>query len=110
MTLFARQASGKYRTLAPIRAEFGTQAAGLFLEVPAGFVFDVSVPRLARWLVNPHDARFLQAAALHDYALHRLGWSRELAAAPFGLALRNADVSRFKRLASVLAVIVWKWK
>lgn len=100
----------RYRALAPIRAQLGTPAAGLFLEVPPGFEFDVSVPRGLRWLIDPHDPRFLAAAALHDFALHRLGWPREVAAAPFGHALRVARVSRLKRLAMVLAVIVWRWR
>lgn len=110
MSRFIHLGGGKYQARAPIRSEIGGQSAGLFLEVPAGFVFDVSVPRPLRWLVDPHDARLLAAAALHDYALHRLGWPREVAAAPFGAALRAAGVSRAKRLAMVLAVIVWKWR
>lgn len=110
MMLFRHLRGIRYRAQAPVRAELGTPLGGLFLEVPAGFEFDVSVPRLFRWLIDPHDPRFLEAAALHDFALHRLGWPRELAAAPFGFALRQADVSRVKRLAMVLAVIIWKWR
>jgi len=80
------------------------------LSVPVGFEFDVSVPWYLRWLIDPHDDRFLEAASLHDFALHELKWSREVAAAPFGHSLRQNGVSRIKRLAMVLAVIVWKWK
>lgn len=98
-----------YITRAQIRHELGAGHSGLVLIVPAGFRFDVSVPRPLWPVFDPHDPRYLVAAALHDYALHRLRWSREAAAAPFGEALRAAGVGRVRRLAMVLAVIVWRW-
>jgi len=37
------------------------------LTVPAGFVFDgASIPRAARWLIDPFDARVVRAAGPHD--------------------------------------------
>ncbi|NSY36881.1 DUF1353 domain-containing protein [Leisingera sp. ANG59] len=98
-----------YVTTEPVSWEIGRPGSGLKLRVPAGFRFDVSVPRWARWVFDPHDPRYLLAAALHDYAIHRLDWCRVSAAAPFSEALRAAGVSRVRRLAMVLAVIIHKW-
>lgn len=83
---------------------------GFRMRVPRGFIFNVSIPLPLRWLLSPHDHRFLEAAALHDYALHELRWPREMAAAPFGQSLRRARVGRVRRLFMVLGVIMWKWQ
>lgn len=99
-----------YRTTETLTFQHGAGVNIVTMIVPRGFAFDVSVPRPVRWLFDPHDPRFLRAAALHDYALHRLDWPREIAAAPFGESLRRDGVSRVKRLAMVLAVIVNKWR
>lgn len=107
---FHRLSGRRYRLVEPATVTIGGENAVIQIEAPRGFEFDVSVPRLLWWLIDPHDDRFLRAAALHDYALHRLGWPREVAAAPFGHVLRENGVSRAKRLAMVLAVIVWRWK
>ncbi|MCP3878342.1 MAG: DUF1353 domain-containing protein [Sulfitobacter sp.] len=80
------------------------------LTVPAGYPFEPSIPCWARWWLPPHDPRFLRAAALHDYAIHNLEWSRERAAVPFSEALREQGVEKTKRLAMVLAVIAHKWR
>lgn len=77
--------------------------------VPAGFTFDVSVPRLLRWLLNPHDRRLLKAAALHDHMLEA-GWSRITAGAEFHNALKADEVTAWRRLAALLAVLVWKFE
>ncbi|MCJ8335050.1 MAG: DUF1353 domain-containing protein [Epibacterium sp.] len=77
--------------------------------MPPGFAFDVSIPWWAGWVFDRHDPRYLKAAALHDYALHSLGWGRVGAAAPFSEALRAAGVGRWRRLAMVLAVTIYKW-
>lgn len=95
--------------LIPQRLDVTGDGGSLEVEVPEGFVFEVSIPWYLHWLLDPHDDRFLRAAAFHDYALHKLGWPRELAAAPFGLALREDEVGEWTRLAMVLAVIVRKW-
>ncbi|WP_299945376.1 DUF1353 domain-containing protein [uncultured Ruegeria sp.] len=100
----------RYCTAQPVHLRVEQGTALFKMDVPEGFVFDVSVPRPLRWLFDPHDERFLPASALHDYALHELKLSRLWAAAPFGYALRQQGVSRIKRLAMVLAVIVWRWK
>lgn len=99
-----------YRVTAPLRWEVGRVGSGLWLEVPAGRVFDVSVPRLARCLFSPHDPRFRKAAALHDEALHHLRWSRLTAGAEFAEALRADGVGRLRRLVMWLAVSLWRWQ
>lgn len=104
----ARRGTG-YVTTEPVAWEIGRQGSGLKLRVPAGFWFDVSVPGWAKWAISPHDPQYLLAAALHDYAVHRLGWGRVSAAAPFSEALRAAGVSSTRRLVMVLAVIIHKW-
>ena len=78
--------------------------------VPAGFRFQVSIPRFCGWALNPHDARYLKAAALHDYAVHEKQWPRVRAAVPFSEALRAENLGRMHRLAMVLAVIIWKFR
>jgi hypothetical protein len=98
----------RYRVVKPLRWEVGSEGSGLWLEVPPGRVFDVSVPRLARWLFNPHDPRFRRAAALHDEMLV-LGWSRLTAGAEFAEALRADGVGAGCRFAMWLAVSLWRW-
>lgn len=109
LTRFKRLSGRRYRVTRPVGLVIGGGSGLVQMAVPVGFEFDVSVPRLLWWLFDPHDDRFLEAAALHDFALHELNWAREVAAAPFGHSLRQNGVSRIKRLAMVLAVIVWKW-
>ena len=98
-----------YITTAPLFWELGRKGSGLWLQVEPGFGFDVSVPVLLRWLFDPHDPRYLKAAALHDFALLD-GWDRVSAAAAFAGALAAVGVGRGERLAMVLAVIVWRWR
>ncbi|MFV1527610.1 DUF1353 domain-containing protein [Phaeobacter sp. JH209A] len=99
-----------YLTTQQIAWEIGAAGSGLFLYVPADFPFNVSIPWWALPVFSRHDPRYLRAAALHDYALHRLGWGRVSAAAPFSEALRADGVSRVRRLAMVLAVTIHKWR
>lgn len=100
----------RYVTTAPVRWEIGVKGSGLWVSVPAGFRFDVSIPWWAGLAFDRHDPRYLRAAALHDFALHRLRWGRVSAAAPFSEALRADGVSRVRRLAMVLAVTIHNWR
>ena len=101
--------NGKYRTTRPLRWEIGVKGSGLWITVPVGFTFDVSIPSGLQWLMDPHDARYRKAAALHDYAIHELEWPRVAAASLFSEALRAQGLGRAHRLAMVLAVIIWKF-
>jgi len=89
--------------------ELGNIGSGLWLHVPVGFVFDVSIPRFLRWLFNPQDERYRKAAALHDYALF-LGYNRISAASLFWAALKvRDDVGGVERTVMTLGVILWRW-
>jgi len=105
---WSRREGEKYVTVLPLPWEVGVKGSGLWLRVPPGFVFDLSIPRALRWLFDPHAAKFRKPGALHDYALH-LGWDRVSAAAAFADALKASGVGRMERLVLVLAVILWRW-
>ena len=77
--------------------------------VPAGYVFELSVPLALRWLFNPHDARHHKAAALHDHMLEQ-GWSRITAGAEFHDALNASGVPAWRRFLMLLAVLVWRFE
>ena len=57
--------------------------------VPANFRFNVSVPEKYYWFVDPHDERYFEAAAVHDYLLANLHWSKFRAAFPWDRHLRG---------------------
>ena len=98
----------KFRTTKDVCWEIGSKGSGLWLVVPTGYEFDVSVPRLMRWIYDPKDARYLKAAALHDWALD-LGWDAVSSAAAFSEALRADGVGRMRRLSMVLAIVWYKF-
>jgi len=100
---------GDYLTDADLRWDLGKEGSGLTYTVPAGFRFDVSVPRILQWAFNPNDRRFLKAAALHDHMLES-GWSRIESAAVFHEALKADGVQRWRRLAMFLAVALWRYR
>jgi hypothetical protein len=77
--------------------------------VPAGFEFDVSVPRWLWWIFNPREQAYLKGAALHDHMLIH-GWSRLTAAAEFHNALKADGVRLWRRLAMFLATALWRYE
>lgn len=77
--------------------------------VPAGFEFDVSIPRWLWWLFDPREQAFLKGAALHDHMLIH-GWSRLTAAAEFHNALKADGVRLWRRLAMFLATALWRYE
>lgn len=99
----------RYEALQELRWEVGAKGSGLFIIVPRGFIFDVSIPRLLRWAMDPHDRRFLKAAALHD-AIRGDGWDRVTAGAIFHAALKADGVGRLERLFMWLAVSLYRWE
>ena len=98
-----------YRTLFPIEWEVGCRGSELRVSVPARTLFNVSTPPGLRWLVSPHDQRFMKAAALHDHLLAQ-GWDRLTAGAIFAEALRAERVPSPLRLIMWLAVSLYKWR
>jgi hypothetical protein len=93
---FAPCDHGRYRLQSPLNWRIGGPLVEHLAIIPAGFTFDSSVPVALRWLLSPHDPRFLLAACVHDWLLER-GYGRAQAAAewhdgaraggaPYGLA------------------------
>lgn len=99
-----------YITVKEVPWEVGRKGSNLWLIVPDGYTFNVSIPRCLWWLLSPQDPRFLAAACLHDYALHVETWDRVSAAAGFSDALKAMGVGRWTRLAMVLSVIAYRWR
>ena len=97
-----------YRLIRPLVWRIGSSDGPVYT-VPVGFEFDMSVPVGLRWLFDPHRADFHKAAALHDHMLAQ-GWSRITAAAEFHNALQADGVSAWRRLAMLIAVIVWRFE
>jgi hypothetical protein len=98
-----------FRVVRPVEWEIGRKGSGLWVIVPLNYVFDVSIPALLRWAFDPRDPRYLKAAALHDWALEQ-GWDGVSSAALFSDALKADGVGFFRRLAMVLAVVVYKFR
>lgn len=96
-----------YRLSRPLDWRIGHIDGPMYV-VPAGFEFDVSVPRLLRWLFDPHRPDFHKAAALHDHML-QADWSRITAAAEFHNALKADAVSAWRRLVMLIAVMLWRF-
>lgn len=96
-----------YRLTQPLVWRIGHENGPVYT-VPAGFEFDMSVPRFLRWLFDPHRSDFHKAAALHDHML-QAGWSRITAGAEFHNALKADGVTAWKRLVMLIAVLIWKF-
>ncbi|KIT17459.1 DUF1353 domain-containing protein [Jannaschia aquimarina] len=97
-----------FRTIKPIFWEVGRKGSRLWVIVPIGYDFDVSIPVWARWLFDPRDPRYLKAAALHDWLLDD-EWERVTAGGIFNRALRADGVGVLRRLAMTLAVVLFRF-
>ena len=97
-----------YRLDTPINWHIG-HAEGPLYTVPSGFEFDVSVPKIFRWVFNPHRKDFHKAAALHDHML-KSGWSRATAASEFYNALKADNVEFITRFVMFISVLLWRFK
>lgn len=120
-----------YQSIRPLSWEVGVMGSGLIVTVPAGTVFDVSIPQPPKrpkvfllwpfWIVpfillklvnsifNPHNPKFLKAAALHDVMLTS-GWARTTSGAEFHEALKADKVAMWRRLSMWLAVSLFKYR
>lgn len=98
-----------FRLTEPLTWAIGKADSGMEYTVPAGFIFDVSIPVWLRWAFNPTNRHFLKAAALHDHMLF-YGWSRIQAAAVFHDALKASGVSVWRRLTMFIAVALWRYQ
>jgi len=99
---------GGFKTTDWLSWHIGRVDSGQRLTVPPGFYFDVSVPFLLHWLFDPHDPRYLKAAALHDWGLCD-GWDRRTIGAIFHEALLADGVPAWRRLLMWLAVSVRRY-
>lgn len=100
---------GRLVTLSPVEWWVGRDDSGTLITVPAGFVFDVSIPLGLTWLFDPFDRRYFRASCLHDWLLID-GWNRITAGAVFHEALTAEDISLFRRLCMWLAVSLFKYR
>ena len=98
-----------YRVTQPIEWLVGSVETGATYTIPVGAQFDVSVPRYARWLCNPHNPKYFKAAALHDHFLS-IGWDRFTAGAQFHQALKADGVPKLRRALMALAVLFFKYQ
>ena len=104
-TGWLRGPGGRYATTAPVAWDIGKLGSGWVLTIPAGFMFDSSVPRWAQWCFDPHEPRWLLAAAVHDCLLAQ-GHDRAFAACEWLRAARAMD--RRKRVWVAFAgVFLW---
>ena len=98
----------KYLSSEPISFDLGKLGSNLTYVVPSGFEFDVSIPRGLRFILSPHNPKYLKAAAIHDHML-KANWDRPTAGGVFQAALKVSGVSSSTRLTMFFAVTLWKW-
>ena len=75
--------------------------------MPAGHVFDLSVPWALRWIVSPHNPKLLRMAAWHDWWLKNLKYDRGVAAAEARLIARADGVEAWYSHVLHLAMLIW---
>lgn len=109
MSHFIPQEGIKYKVEKPLAWEVGApNTLGCIVRVPAGFRFEVSIPWMFRWLMSPHDPRYLRAACFHDFLLS-VGWSRPTAGGVFEEVLEEDGVGKWERRIMWRAVVAVKW-
>jgi len=82
--------------------DIGFYKTGSGFTVPAGFEFDLSVPRLIAWALPVDHMRL--AAAMHDYARQQPSWPLWFTNLIFLDAMRARGVSEPARTLAWLAV------
>jgi len=109
MTRFTGLPDRRFVVVEELIWEVGREGSGALITVPAGFVFDVSIPPGARWVFDPSDPAYLKASAVHDRLLIER-WDRVTAGAVFHEILRTQDISLTRRLVMWLAVSLWRYR
>jgi|TARA_R110000851_G_scaffold216661_1_gene369629 hypothetical protein len=111
MKVYYKKIEGTHRYILekPIVWDIGFKGNDKKEVVPAGFVFDVSVPWVARWLFNRNNPRYFIAAALHDHLLN-IGYDRVSAAGAFNHGLLARKVPYIARLVMTLGVAFFKFR
>ena len=106
---YAAGAGCAFVTVRPVSWCIGRAGSGMRLEVPAGFSFDVSVPRPLAWAFDPRAPEYLRAACVHDWLLADR-WHRITAGAVFAEVLAADGVPAWRRLVMWLAVSLYKFR
>lgn len=104
-----KRVGDRYRLRALLIWEIGNKGSGWKLEIPAGFEFESSVPRLLRWIVSPHHRSWLLAAAVHDRLLAE-GFDKAFAAGEWlraVRAMRAQDSKAWLALPAYYGVVIW---
>ena len=105
--MFERGEVRRWRTARPIEWQIGRKGSGRWITIPAGREFESSVPRWARWFLDPDDPRFLLAAAVHDYMLEVGIYGPAQAAAEWYDAALAGLAPGWKARLSFLAIAAW---
>lgn len=90
----------------------GKKDSGWKLVIPAGFVFDITVPKLLRGLVSQHHRPWFLASAIHDY-LMKSGFDRAFAAGEWyraARAMKSVDDKKHLVYAAYLGIIFFTVK
>ena len=99
-------AGDRYVLTAPLVWEVGRRGSGWMYVVPAGFAFDLSVPRLLTWLVSRHYRAWLLPAALHDHLLAQ-GFDYAFAGGEWRRAADFFDPGNRLNLPALLGITLW---
>lgn len=106
-TSFSRlDGTAKYHLDAPLLWRIGAKHSEWELVIPAGTIFDITIPCYARLFLSPHDPKILPAAAVHDELLKR-GFDPAFAAAEFRRAARARGCSPFWGWVLFLSTLLW---
>jgi len=98
-----------YKTTKEVVWEVGRKGSNLFVVVPEGYYFNVSIP-IPFWpIFSPHDPKFLKAACVHDWTIDA-EWDRVTAGGLFSDALKADRVNIIKRFFMVGAVTFFKFR
>ena len=91
--------------------DIGAKGSGWQLVIPAGTKFDISVPRVLEWALNPHDKKVLLAAAVHDELLIR-GHDAAFSSSEFRRAAVARGCSHMWAWVLFLTTFMWtvKWR
>ena len=100
----------RYRVISTLHWELIRPGSDIWISVPVGYEFDVSIPKYMWWLMSPSNPRFHKAACMHDYLLEVKQLDRVAACVAFSEALRASGVWKPKRLIMVLSVIIFHFR
>lgn len=104
--LFLAVGGIEYRSTMDFSWRVGGPRVDHVITIPAGFVFQSSVPRGLWWFMSPHDPRFLLAAFVHDWLLQQ-GYGRTQAAAEWHDAARKGGAPYHLARRYYVAVAWW---